>query len=58
MFLEQLKNDQQKESFMNLAYQVATADGSFGLPEIEMFTSFASSLIQLPPNPYFLRTIT
>ena len=40
MFLEQLKNDQQKESFMNLAYQVATADGSFGLPEIEMMNMF------------------
>jgi hypothetical protein len=40
VFLEQLKNDQQKESFMNLAYQVATADGSFGLPEIEMMNMF------------------
>lgn len=25
---------------MNLAYQVATADGSFGLPEIEMMNMF------------------
>ena len=40
MFLEQLKNDQQKESFMNLAYQVATADGSFGLPEVKMMNLF------------------
>ena len=40
MFLEQLKNHQEKESFMNLAYQVATADGSFGLPEIEMMNLF------------------
>ena len=40
MFLEQLKNHQEKETFMNLAYQVATADGSFGLPEIEMMNLF------------------
>ena len=40
MFLEQLKNHQEKESFMKLAYQVATADGSFGLPEIEMMNMF------------------
>lgn len=40
MFLEQLKNDQEKESFMKLAYQVATADGSFGLPEVKMMKLF------------------
>ena len=40
MFLEQLKNDQEKESFMKLAYQVATADGSFGLPEVKMMNLF------------------
>ena len=40
MFLEQLKNHQEKESFMNLAYQVATADGSFGLPEVKMMNLF------------------
>ena len=40
MFLEQLKKDKEKESFMKLAYQVATADGSFGLPEVKMMNLF------------------
>ena len=41
MFLELLKNADQKESFMHLAYWVATADGSLGLPEIKMMDIFS-----------------
>lgn len=40
MFLDQLKNANEKESFMKLAYWVATADGSLGLPEIKMLDVF------------------
>jgi len=41
MLLEMLKNDYQKESFMNLAYWVATSDGGLGLPEIKMLDAFS-----------------
>ena len=41
MFLELLNNSGQKESFMNLAYWVATADGGLGLPEIKMLDVFS-----------------
>jgi hypothetical protein len=41
MFLDMLKNSNEKESFMDLAYWVATADGSLGLPEIKMLDIFS-----------------
>ena len=41
MFLDMLKNSNEKESFMDLAYWVATADGSLGLPEIKMLDNFS-----------------
>ena len=40
MLLNQLQGAEKKKSFMNLAYQVATADGSLGLPEITMLNLF------------------
>lgn len=42
MFLELLKTPGQKESFMNLAYWVATADGGLGYPEIKMMDVFSN----------------
>ena len=44
MFLDQLKNPQEKESFMKLAYLVATADGSMGLSEIKLLDMFKHEL--------------
>ena len=41
MFLDMLKSADEKESFMDLAYWVATADGSLGLPEIKMLDMFS-----------------
>lgn len=40
MFLEHLKNVNEKETFMKLAYWVSTVDGSLGLPEIKMLDIF------------------
>ena len=40
MLLDQLQGPEKKRVFMNLAYQVATADGSLGLPEITMLNLF------------------
>lgn len=44
MFLDQLTNTNEKESFMKLAYWVATADGSMGLSEIKMLDMFEQEL--------------
>jgi hypothetical protein len=44
MFLEQLKDPIEKDSFMKLAYSVATADGSMGLPEIKMLGMFEQEM--------------
>lgn len=44
MFLNQLKNSAEKDSFMKLAYRVATADGSMGLPEIKMLDIFEQEM--------------
>ena len=41
MFLDMLKSADEKEAFMDLAYWVATADGSLGLPEIKMLDIFS-----------------
>ena len=41
MFLDMLKSADEKESFMDLAYWVATADGSLGLPEIKILDMFS-----------------
>jgi hypothetical protein len=41
MFLEMLKSSNEKEAFMDLAYWVATADGSLGLPEIKILDIFS-----------------
>ncbi len=42
MFLDMLKNNREKESFMELAYWVATADGGLGLPEMKMMDMFSN----------------
>ena len=44
MFLDQLKDPVKKNSFMKLAYWVATADGSMGLPEIKMLDIFGQEM--------------
>lgn len=44
MFLDQLKNAKEKDSFMKLAYWVATVDGGLGLPEIKMLDMFENEM--------------
>jgi len=44
MLLDQLKNSGEKKSFMQLAYWVAAADGSLGLPEIKMLDIFSKEM--------------
>lgn len=41
MLLDLLANRVERESFMALAYWVATTDGSLGLPEIKMLENFS-----------------
>ncbi len=44
MFLDQLRNANEKESFMKLAYWVATIDGGMGLPEIKILDMFEQEM--------------
>lgn len=47
MLLETLKGEQEKQSFANLAYRVARADGSISLADITMFDMFDKEM-ELP----------